>query len=90
MESLGSPELVEVIKSFFGDAMSSEFVRTLAIFSAAAFVHGRQVRKEIKAQVGALIVVLEADLKGQKKMTEHLYDRVEKLEGHFIATIVKP
>jgi hypothetical protein len=89
MELLSGLEISEIIKSIFGDAVSSDFIRTLAIFTAAAFVHGRQVRKEIKTQISALIIVLEADLQGQKKMTAGLHDRVERLEGHVIGTITK-
>lgn len=70
----------ETIRSIFGEAVSKEFLKTLAIFSAAAYVHGRQVRKEIRTQVGLLVRVLQADLEGQKFLLGKLGSRVDKIE----------
>ncbi len=68
------------IKAFLGDTASQEFLKTLVVFAAAAYVHARQVRKEIKDQIGALIEVLKADLEGQKYLLGKLDSRVGKLE----------
>jgi ribosomal protein L17 len=69
-----------LIAKIFGDAVSSEFAKTLAIFTAAAWVHSQRVAKEIKAQVGALITVVKEDLDAQKRLSEHIILRVQRLE----------
>lgn len=71
---------VESIRTLFGDAISSQFSRTLFLFTAAAFVHARQVRKEIKDQMGQLIGVLREDLDAQKTVLHNLSNRVETIE----------
>ena len=72
----------ELLKNILGDALTGEFVKTCSIFSLAAYVHSKQVRKEIKMQFGALISVLQMDLDAQKKTLGLLYDRVDTIERH--------
>jgi ribosomal protein S17E len=64
-----------VVGKIFGDALSSDFAKTLAIFTAAAYVHGKQVRNEIKIQLTELASVLRADLSAQKS-------RIYRIEQH--------
>lgn len=75
----------EMLSRIFGDAVSKEFLRTLTIFGFAAFVHGRQVSREIKKQFGLLVSVLQADLDAQKNSLGQLDGRVSKIEKHLIA-----
>ena len=72
----------DTLEAFFGDSLKAQFFRTLFLFTAAAWVHGRQVRKEIRNQVGELISVLKQDLKAQKEMLGALTGRVTKIETH--------
>lgn len=80
LESLLSMEGLEGLKSFFSEALQTEFTRTLAIFSGAAWVHGRQVSKEIRKQVGELIAVLQQDLEANKFFIAALTNRVNNIE----------
>lgn len=73
---------VEIISALLGDAMASEFYRTLALFTVAAWIHGRQVRKEIREQIGRLVSVLQQDLDAQKEVLCTLTGRVTKIENH--------
>lgn len=70
----------ELLKNLFGATASGDFMRTCAIFALAAFVHARQVRKEIKAQFALLVSVLQADLEAQKKNVGMLAERIDKIE----------
>lgn len=79
----------EVLEQLLGKAVTSEFFKTLALFTAAAWVHGSKVKKEIKeqmsglnAQVAKLVQVLSDDLKAQKEITLALTGRVNKIEKH--------
>lgn len=72
----------DTLEAFFGDTLKAEFFRILFLFTAAAWIHGRQVRKEIKNQIGELISVLKEDLKAQKEMIGALTGRVTKIETH--------
>ena len=72
---------LETVRSFLGDAASNEFTRTLTIFGAAAYVHARQVRAEIKEQIGRICDVLQKDLEGQKFLLGSLGTRVDKIEA---------
>lgn len=68
------------------DAASAEFTRTCMYFGLAAFIHSRQVRKEIKAQFGELVAVLREDLEAQKSVLVGLTDRVVKIEKQLNVT----
>lgn len=70
----------KTLQLIFGDAITKDFVRMLFIFAAAAFVHARQVRKEIRAQFGELVKVLRDDLEGQKFLIGKLAIRVDDIE----------
>lgn len=83
MEYLTSMIDPESVRNFLGEAAGSQFTRTLAIFGFAAMVHARQVRKEIKAQFGVLVSVLQQDLDTNKKLLGELGRRVDKIELHF-------
>ncbi len=72
---------VESIKTFLGDALSHDFSRMLFLFAAAALIHGKQVRKEIRTQFGALIDVLKEDLDAQKSVLGKLAMRVDNIEA---------
>lgn len=72
---------VDALRGLFSEAVSHQFTQTLMIFAAAAFVHGRQVRKEIKTQFGELINVLRADLDAQKNVLGKLAGRVDNIEA---------
>lgn len=80
LESLFATVGLGGLKSFFGEALQTEFSRTLAIFAAAAWVHSRQVRKEIRAQFESLVGVLKQDLEGNKFLLGQLTGRVTKIE----------
>lgn len=83
LESLLSSIDVEAVKNFLGEAASKQFSQTLLIFLAASYVHGRQVRKEIKTQLGQLVTVMQADLEATRTMLGSLASRVDKLESYF-------
>ena len=72
--------IVDGFVVFLNTALQTEFTRTCAIFSLAAFVHARQVRKEIKAQFGELVSVLRADLQSQGNRLSGIENRVDRLE----------
>lgn len=76
------PQMLAVVEKIFGAAAASDFIRTLAIFSAAAWVHSRGVRKEIRKQIGDLIVVFKADHENQQKAVAELRSDVDRLKGH--------
>lgn len=80
MESLLSSINPETVKNFLGEAASTQFSQTLLIFLAASYVHGSQVRKEIKTQFSELVSVMRADLEATRNMLGSLADRVDKLE----------
>lgn len=80
MEFLESFIDAEFVKNILGEAASSDFTRTCAIFALAAFVHGRQMRKEIKAQFGLLVTVLKEDLDAQQKVLGLHAVRLDKIE----------
>ncbi len=71
-----------VVASIFGEAAQSEFIRTCAIFSMAAFIHGRKVAKEVKEQGQSLVAVIREDLDLQRKLLGGLTDRVANIEVH--------
>jgi predicted transcriptional regulator len=81
LETLFSTIGLDGLKSFLSDALQNEFGRTVAIFAAAAWVHSRQVRAEIKKQFGELVAVLKADLEGNKFLITQLGSRVNKIES---------
>lgn len=68
-------QLAGALEKIFGQAASSEFLRTLAIFTAAAFVHGKQVRQEIEKQLAPLTDALLLDAKLQR-------ERIDKIEKY--------
>lgn len=72
---------IEAVRDFLGDAAASEFSRTLLIFTAAAWVHSRQVSKEIRKQIGALVHALEKDMRFQQSVLKHLTARVSRIES---------
>lgn len=74
--------LGNIIQALFTDSVSAQFYRTLLLFVAAAWVHGRQVRKEIKSQISQLIKVLQQDLNAQKELIAKTDGRVTKIEEH--------
>lgn len=82
MEFLESLISTETIKNILGEAASSEFARTCMIFALAAFVHARQVRKEIRAQFELLVSVLRDDLEGQRKVLGLHAVRLDNIELH--------
>lgn len=82
MDLLGALLDPEIIKNLLGDALSSEFMKTCSIFALAALIHAKQMRKEIRMQVGLLIDVLKADLDGHRNLISALHSRVDKIEKH--------
>lgn len=82
MELFGDSGLIELLKNIFGEAASRQFMQTCSIFALAAFVHARQVRKEIRTQFEIIATVLRQDLDAQQKMFGLLSGRVDKLEEH--------
>lgn len=82
LESLVAALNPEVLKNLLSEAASAELTKTLGIFGFAAWVHGSQVRKEIKTQFGSLISVLREDLDAQKNMLGNVVKRVEDIEAH--------
>lgn len=80
LDLFGSGVDLEVLKNIFGAAASSDFTRTLSIFALAAYVHAKQVRKEIKLQFGELVGVLREDLEAQKSVLDKLANRVDTIE----------
>lgn len=71
-----------LIQKVFGDAVSTDFMKTLAIFTAAAYVHGRKVSLAIKNEVGELTRVVRLDLDQQQKLSSMLIRRVDRIEEH--------
>ena len=71
---------LDKIPELLGNAAQTEFVRTAAIFGLAAHIHAKQVRKEIKTQLGELVAVLKQDLDAQKAAFLSLTSRVDKIE----------
>lgn len=80
MDLFGNLFDTQLLTRIFGDAVSKEFSQTLAIFVAAAYVHGRQVSGAIKREVGLLTEVLRADLDAQKDLVGRVNLRVDKIE----------
>lgn len=80
LDSLFHAVGIEGVTAFFSEALQTEFARTLAVFAAAAWVHSRQVRKEIKQQFELLVSVLQKDLEGNKFLISQLTGRVTRLE----------
>lgn len=80
LDSFVSAVGLDGLGAFVSAALQAEFTRTLAIFSAAAWVHSKQVRREIKQQIGSLVDVLRADLEGNKFLLGNLSTRVDKIE----------
>ena len=79
MEFLGLD--AETVKTAW-EALTTNFFQTLAVFTVASWVHGRQVRKEIKNQMGLLVSVLQQDLVAQKEVLGSLGGRVSRIESH--------
>lgn len=71
----------DVIQAVFG-SLQTQFFQTLALFTAAAWIHGRQVRTEIKKQMGLLVEVLQQDLTAQKEVLASLTGRIDRIEEH--------
>lgn len=82
MDLLGAFLDPEIIKNLLGDALSSEFMKTCSIFALAALIHAKQMRKEIRTQVGLLIDVIRQDLDSHRELIGTLRSRVDKLEQH--------
>lgn len=82
MEILADGQLLETVKIVFGDAVSSEFMRMLALFGVAAWIHSGRVRSEIRTQLQALTSVLREDLDHQKKIVGELRSDVSKIKDH--------
>jgi hypothetical protein len=78
MQDLGM--WVEAMRGFVSEALQTEFSRTCIIFSLAALLHSRQVRKEIKNQFDRLVEVLKDDLSKQSSRLGAVETRVERLE----------
>lgn len=76
------PQMFAAIEKIFGAAAASDFLRTLAIFSAAAWVHSRTVSKTIRTKIDELILVFQADHDKQKIVVGELGTRVTKIEEH--------
>ncbi len=74
------PQVLAVVEKIFGAAAASDFIRTLAIFSAAAWLHSRGVRKEIRTQIGDLISVFKQDHDNQQKAVAELRSDVDKIK----------
>ncbi len=51
------------------------------MFALAAFVHSRQVRKEIKAQFEILVGVLRDDLSSQNQRISGIESRLKQVES---------
>lgn len=66
----------------FGEAVGGEFVRTCAIFTLAAFIHGKKIANEVREQGQSLVAVIREDLDLQRKLLGALTDRVGKIEEH--------
>ncbi len=81
MNLLADTGAAEVIKNIFGEAASGEFVRTCSMFVLAAYVHSRQVRKEIKDQFSILVSVIKQDLDAQQKILGVFGERLAKIES---------
>lgn len=75
-------DFVDIVLKFFGDWAQTEFTKTLAIFTFAAYVHSKQVRKEVRAQFDKLVSVLQQDLDANKIMLGKLASRIDNIEGH--------
>jgi len=82
MDLFSDSGTLDLIKNLFGEAASGQFMRTCSIFALAAFIHARQVRKEIRTQFDLLVTVLRQDLDAQQKMLGILSGRIDKLEQH--------
>lgn len=81
MSLLADTGIADVIQNIFGQAASGEFVRTCSMFVLAAYVHSRQVRKEIKDQFSTLVAVLKQDLDAQQKMLGLITSRLDRIES---------
>lgn len=80
MDLFGNLIDAQIVTRIFGDTVSKEFAQTLAIFVAAAYVHGRQVSSAIRREIGSLTAVLRADLDAQKDLVGRVNVRVDKIE----------
>ena len=76
------PQMFAAFEKIFGAAAASDFLRTLAIFSAAAWVHSRTVSKTIQTKIDELIAVFKTDHETQKKAVAELRDDVETIKEH--------
>lgn len=82
MDSVDIPGVGELLQMVLGNAASTDFLKTCAVFALASTIHARKVTKEIKMQLGLLVEVLKQDLATQQKMLEVLHGRVAKIELH--------
>lgn len=80
----GLPIDSTAIQTLLGAGLQTEFTRTCIIFGLAAFVHAKQVRKEIKEQFSTLVTVIREDLDAQKSVLAALTTRVDKLESQYV------
>lgn len=71
----------EYITALVGDAVSKDMARFTVAFGLAAWLHSRQVRKEIKTQFSALISVLERDLSMQSERLGKVEARMDRIEN---------
>lgn len=73
---------IEAFKNLFGEAASNQFFRDCLIFVAAAWVHSRQVRAEIKEQITELIAAFKEDRAAQTKIISNFEGRIDRIEEH--------
>lgn len=86
-----------VIGSAFGEAMNHEIIRYVTAFSIAAWIHSKNVRKEIKLQMAGLIESIDAvretladEIKVQAKRIELHDDRLDQIQGRIDYLVNKP
>ncbi len=78
----GFDQLTTIVTDLFGAAIASEFTKTLALFTFAAWVHSKSVSKAINAKFDELIYVFKADHEQNKKDISDLKGNVAMLNKH--------
>lgn len=86
-----------VIGSAFGEAMNHEIIRYVTAFSIAAWIHSKNVRKEIKLQMSGLIESIDAvretladEIAIQAKRIELHDERLDHIQGRIDFLSTKP
>jgi hypothetical protein len=88
---------LSTIISAFGEAMNHEIIRYVTAFSIAAWIHSKNVRKEIKLQMAGLIESIDAvretladEIKVQAKRIELHNERLDHMQGRIDYLANKP